>query len=166
MSVARIRRDDHAELVRTDQVGNHGIFVAGFHAFPIGEYPYLKKFDILLAALVVFAVVQPGAGAHHLDFAGGDRRNVPHAVFMFERPAQRDRNDLHLAVRMQVEPHSRSDRVVVQNPQRPEMDARGIVITRKTERMVGLQPSVIEITPRRSFVQQYIHNSEILIFDI
>jgi len=59
-------------------------------------------------------------------------------------------------VGVHAETRSRCDAVVIENPQRAEMDPLGIVIIRKTEGVCGLEPAVVEIAAGVCFVNDII----------
>jgi hypothetical protein len=104
-------------------------------------------------------VIDTRPGTHCLNFARTDHVRVPEAVFVLEPAAQRNRNDLHLTMRMHAETRPRNDRIVVEDPQRTEIEARRIVIVGETERMVGPEPAVVEIAARGGLVQKHVHET-------
>lgn len=71
---------------------------------------------------------------------------VPHAVAVAERTFERNRHDLHVIVGMRPESFARGDRIVVEHPQGAEMDSPGVVISGKTERMVGIEPTMVGVS--------------------
>ena len=103
-------------------------------------------------------MVDAGTGAHDLDLAFVQNRHVAHAVAVFEPAPERNADDLHVAVGVHAETRSRCDAVVIENPQRAEMDPLGIVIIRKTEGVCGLEPAVVEIAAGVCFVNDSFHN--------
>ena len=62
-------------------------------------------------------------------------------------------------MRMHAETRPRNNRIVVEDPQRTEIEARRIVIVGETERMVGPEPAVVEIAARGGLVQKHVHET-------
>ena len=103
--------------------------------------------------LVVFAVVDAGAGAHHLNISISDDGGIAHAVFMFEITLKRDADDLHIVMRMLAEAHTAFHRIVVQYAEDTKMHPFGVVVTREAEAMVALEPSVVGGAAGSSWVE-------------
>src|SRR5690606_20115717 len=119
--------------------------LSGFDVPFVRNDPYLQKFDLLIRILVVLAVRYSGSGAHHLDVAMPDHGRCTHAVFVLQIALKRDRDDLHIVVRMRTKAHSSCNAVVVQYPQCTEMHTFGIKIVRKAKCMFGVEPTVVRI---------------------
>ena len=64
--------------------------------------------------------------------------HVPHTVAMPHCAGQRYAHNLHIGMGMRVETLARCDHVVIQHPQLAKIHAQGIVVIRKTKRVVCL----------------------------
>lgn len=93
-------------------------------------------------ASIHFAVVDARACTHGLDVAYGDGTAVLLAVAMLQLAFQWNGDNLHILMRMGSEAFSRSYPVVVQNAQRAEIHAGGVVILVKTECMAAVEPVI------------------------
>src|SRR5262249_33552138 len=80
-------------------------------------------------------------GGHPLGVARADHRAVSEAVAMLERAGEDPGDDLHIAVRMRVEPAGRPDEIVVDHPQRPEAVPLRVVVLDERKGVVAIQPS-------------------------
>ena len=94
--------------------------------------------------MVVLGVGDAGAGAHDLHIAGLRAPFVAQLVDVRDRAAADVGDDLHVAVRVHVEPGLRLDDVVVPDDQRTDVAARRIVVFRKIEMKARIQPVVLK----------------------
>src|SRR4029078_4698702 len=86
------------------------------------------------------------AGAHMLDFPGPNDRTGSHAVLMGNRSFKNVGDDLHVAMRMCRKALSGSHAVFIDNAKMAEVDVLRVVVVRKGERVVRVQPSVVDVT--------------------
>ena len=113
----------------------------------IGYYPDLQELDLFIGMRILLTMKYACSGAHHLDIALFYHSNVAHAVLMTQIAFQRNRDDFHIVVRMLPKSHSAGNRVVIQYAQSSEMHPVRIIIMSKAECMVGIQPTVISMSP-------------------
>ena len=66
---------------------------------------------------------------------------------------------------MRPESFARGDRIVVEHPQGAEMDSPGVVISGKTERMVGIEPTMVGVSARLCAVNRLIHSNDFLLYN-
>src|SRR5665648_22218 len=92
-------------------------------------------------------MLNPCSCRHHLYFSRPDDRSGTHAVAVFQLPFQNNGDNFHVIVRMSTKTHSCLNSIVIEHSQRSKMHPVGIVITRKTEGMPGVEPSVIRMSP-------------------
>ena len=149
-------RHDRPQLIAHGG-GQRQLIVPGPVPAGIGQHPYLQELHRLGVAGVEFAVRDSRTGRHHLYPARPQFLHIPHTVTVSQRPGKRNRNDLHIGVRVGSEPLAGCHGIVVQHPKRPEMDPLRIVIVRKTERMIGIEPTVVGMAARRRTVQYFVH---------
>jgi hypothetical protein len=88
-------------------------------------------------------VRDPGPGAHVLDVAAGQGVLVAHAVGVRQLPVDHVGDDLHVAVRMGVEPGAGLDQVVVEHPHDAEVDVVGVVVAGEGEVEAAAQPAQV-----------------------
>lgn len=131
----------------------------------IGQHPYLQEFHGLRVAGVHLAVRNARPGRHDLNLPRTQLLHVPHAVAVAERTFERNRHDLHVIVGMRPESFARGDRIVVEHPQGAEMDSPGVVISGKTERMVGIEPTMVGVSARLCAVNRLIHSNDFLLYN-
>src|SRR2546423_712939 len=86
-----------------------------------------------------------GAGAHLLPLARAEDRAVAHAVAVLRRAGQHVGQDFHVGVAVQAEAPARPDAVLVDDPQGPETLVRRVVIIGEGKRVVGVEPTVVEM---------------------
>src|SRR5262245_20414437 len=96
------------------------------------------------ARWVELAVSHSSAGAHALDLAGQDDRARSHAVFVLEGALKNVRDDLHVAMGMRSESLRWSDAVFIDDSQGAKPHVLWVVIPIEGERVIGIQPPVIE----------------------
>src|SRR6185295_11685798 len=101
---------------------------------------------------IFFTVGETPTGAHDLDFSGSDDAMSPGIVTMFQRTFEGNGNNLHVVMWMLAETHASFYVVVIQYAEHSKMYPVGIVITRETEGMIGIEPTVIGVTPGIGFV--------------
>lgn len=63
-----------------------------------------------------------------------------------ERTFERNRHDLHVIVGMRPESFARGDVSSLSTRRGAEMDSPGVVISGKTERMVGIEPTMVGVS--------------------
>ena len=103
-------------------------------------------------------MVDARACTHGLDVAYGDGTAVLLAVAMLQPAFQGNGDNLHVLMRMGSEAFSRSYPVVVQNAQRAEIHAAGVVILVKTECMAAVEPVIRRASTAFGFVCYFFHN--------
>ena len=121
--------------------------VAGLDAVRVGHHPHLHEVHgvgVAVAreapAVVLLRVQDAGAGAHPLRQPRVDHARVARGVLVHQRPAQHPGDDLHVAVRVGVEPGAGRDDVVVVHQQQPVVGVRGVVVAAERERVVRVEP--------------------------
>ena len=78
-------------------------------------------------------------------------------VAMLQRTFEWYGNNLHVIMRMLAEAHPSIQTIIIQNPQKPEVQAIGIVISGKAERMPGVKPAVVGMASCVSFMKFGFH---------
>ena len=116
---------------------------AGRHAAAVRHDPDLEQPGRHLLQ-VVFGVHDAGAGVHHLHVARLGAALVAEVVAMGDRALADIGDDLHVAVRMRVEPGAGRHLVVVPYPQPAEAHARLVVVIAETEMVMRVEPLVAE----------------------
>lgn len=94
-----------------------------------------------------FGMDDPGAGTHVLRIAGPDDAMIAVQIRMPKLAFEDDSDDLHVAMRMQIESFAGSNHVVVHNAQRAEAHAKRVVVVAKAVQMFGVQPADICVAP-------------------
>ena len=94
---------------------------------------YLQKFKLLFGTVIEFTVENTCTGTHHLDITRGNGFTVLYTVAMTQIAIQRYGYHFHILMRMCVKAFARSNRIIVQHTQHPEMYPFGIVIICKTK---------------------------------
>ena len=140
-----VRRHHTLEVVSLGGQVHADLVVGGGEVAFAWEDPNLQEANVRARAVVLLAVHDPGAGAHDLDVALLDHRFVPHAVLVFEVSGQRDADDFHVVVGVRPKSGPARHGVVIQDTQRSEVHAFGMVPTRKTEAVVGVEPAVVGV---------------------
>src|SRR5262245_61305218 len=103
---------------------------------------------------VEFAVPHPSAGGHVLQLAGPQDGAVAHAISVFQRSLENIGNDLHVAVAMHPKALAWLHAIVVDHSEGAEAHECGVVIVAKGERVVGIEPTVIQVTSLSSLAYQ------------
>ena len=85
----------------------------------------------------------PGAGAHHLHITGFGTAMVTQVVLVGDGPLAYIGDDFHVAVRVGRKARVRRDFIIVPDPQRPPVHARGVIVFGKGKMMAGIQPTVM-----------------------
>src|SRR5690606_13973468 len=113
--IIRIWRKNLLKRIYFRIFANSDLVVTRFNIHFIGNDPNLKKFHKFILVQVVLTVLDSGTGAHYLNLAFTDNGSGSHGVFMFQISFQWNRNNLHNAVRVRTEAHSRGYLVIIQN---------------------------------------------------
>src|SRR5215469_11166939 len=90
---------------------------------------------------IELAVQNTGTGAHALYVARPDHRAVAETVLVLERSVENIGDDFHVIVGVAREPAARNEAILVDDPQAPEAQMRGVLITREREGVAAVQPS-------------------------
>ena len=88
-------------------------------------------------------LTKEGAGAHELHVTRADGGAVPHRIRVLQRPLEHVGEDLHVAVAVGAEPHAGRDTILVDDAQRAEAHAAGIVVVGEREAVKALEPAVV-----------------------
>ena len=92
------------------------------------------------------------ARAHNLHITLPDHLHVAHVVLVLQVAGSRKRDDLHVVMRVSAKAHSARDRIIIQNSQSTEMNSLRVIITRKTERVITIQPTMVSMSSCVCFV--------------
>jgi hypothetical protein len=76
-----------------------------------------------------------------------DHAAIAHRVLVFQRAAEHDGDDFHVAMRVHVEATARRHHVVVDDAQAAEAHVIRVVVIRKGKREPGVQPAVVGLAP-------------------
>lgn len=152
-AVPAVMRDHADEFAGLKLLREGFLFVTGRQGFFLGQNPDLQEMDRLGFRVVELAVLDAGAGGHALDFAGFHDRAVAHAVAMFERARQDDRDDFHVAMRVHAETAAARDDVVIDDAKGAEAHVFGVVIIREGKGEMAVEPAVIGVAAVLGFAQ-------------
>ena len=89
----------------------------------------------------------PAPRAHALGQAGVDQPAVALGVLVLELAVEHPRHDLHVAMRVGVEPGAAGDPVVVQDEELTVVGVVGRVVTAEAERVLRVEPSGSSVEP-------------------
>ena len=120
------------------------LFVAGRQAQGFGADPDLQQVHFGIRGRIELAVGHTGPGAHALQVIGANDRTVAHGVAMLQLTGENVGENFHVAVAVLAEALARGDAVVVDDAQRAVFDPLRILVIGERERVVGLQPAVVE----------------------
>jgi hypothetical protein len=107
--------------------------------------PDLQEVHGLGLRVIELAVLDAAAGAHALHVAGADDGTRARGILVRERAVEHVADDLHVAMAVRGEAGARDDAVLVDDPQRPELDVAGVEIVGEGERMKGAEPAVVGV---------------------
>src|SRR3954470_15010840 len=143
----------HAGGDRHEAAGEQGVvdlelLVAGDDAALVGHGPHLDevhRIAVLVAALqppgvVLLAVLDPGAGAHPLGQTRIDDAVVARGVLVHQGALHHPGDDLHVPVRVGLEPEARCHDVVVVDQQQPVVLVVVVVVVAEREGVLAVQP--------------------------
>ena len=122
-------------------------------ALPVVLDPDLEDPGLLVLE-VVLGMDDAGAGGHHLHVAGGGAPAVAAVVHVGDGAGAHIGDDLHVAVRMRVEPGAGADGIVVPDPERPESHAPRVVVGAEAEMVLGIEPVILE--PAQTLERAYL----------
>src|SRR3954469_6498211 len=150
----------HAGGDRDQPAGEQGVvdlelLVAGGDAAPVGDDPHLDEVHrvaVGVAALqapgvVLLAVLDPGAGAHPLGQARVDDAVVARGVLVHQGALHHPGDDLHVPVRVGLEPEARRHDVVVVHQQQPVVLVVVVVVVTEREGVLAVQPADLGAEP-------------------
>src|SRR3954469_177103 len=150
----------HAGGDRHEAAGEQGVvdlelLVAGGDPALVGQDPHLDEVHrvaVGVAALqppgvVLLAVLDPGAGAHPLSQAGVDDAVVARGVLVHQGALHHPGDDLHVAVRVGLEPEARRHDVVVVDQQQPVVLVVVVVVVAEREGVLAVQPPDLGAEP-------------------
>ncbi len=123
------------------------LLVARLEPEPIRLDPDLEEVHGLGARRVELAVAHAAAGAHPLHVAGADGRAVADRILVRQLAREHVGDDLHVAVAVRAEAGAGLHPILVDHPQRPELDVFGIEVVGERKGVVGLEPAVIGVAP-------------------
>lgn len=145
--IIRIWRQDLKKSILFIFLPDGNLVVAGCNVAFVREHPYLKEFDRFVGVLVVFAVLDAGTSAHHLDISFSDDGTISHAVVVLQVALQWDADDFHIIMRVGTEAHTPADGVIIQDAEGTEMHPLWVVVACEAERVVTFKPTVICLSP-------------------
>ena len=111
-------------------------------AFFLRLDPYLEQPGFLIAE-IVFAVLDSGTCAHHLDIAGQGMAFIANRIAMGDRALPDIGDNLHVRVRMGWKTALGGDFIVVPDAQGSPAHPGRIVITAEGEMVAGVEPAMI-----------------------
>src|SRR3546814_7661956 len=95
----------------------------------------------IVPRMIVFAVRDPGSGAHPLHLAGANDGTVAQIVPVGERALQYVGDDLHVPMPVLVEAGAGQDAVLVDDAKRPETRMVGVAIAPEDRKSTRLNSS-------------------------
>src|SRR5262249_22296323 len=101
--------------------------------------------DDLVLRRIRFAVADAGSGRHALELPRPDDRAIAQAVLMGERSLKDVGQNLHIGMSLSRESLAGRDAVLVDHAKTAKPHELRVVIVGKGKRVVGLQPSVVEV---------------------
>jgi len=120
--------------------------------------PYLQEFYRLYRAGIHFTVENTRSGTHRLNLSDSDDTAVFLAVTMLQMSFQWNGDNLHIFMRMGLEPFSGGDFVVIQYAEGTEVDTVRIEVFVETEGMVTIQPVILGMSSCICFMYYFLHN--------
>src|ERR1041384_7840013 len=121
------------------------LLITGRQAVRVRQDPDLKQVHTLFVGRVLFAVSHTRPGGHSLHVSGTNNRTVAHAVFMSECAFEDVGNDLHVAMTMHRKTAPRRNKILIDHAQAAKAHVPRIVILIKGERVIRIQPPMIEM---------------------
>ena len=106
-AVRAVGTDNGQEVVAFGACVKGLLVVAGLQVPGVREHPDLQQAHRLGGVGVFLRVQNTCSSGHDLDFTVANHRRIPHAVLMFQIPFKRNGDDLHVVVRMGIEPGTR-----------------------------------------------------------
>src|SRR5260370_36200865 len=116
------------------------LLIARFEAGRVRYDPDLQKMHRLGLRVIIFAVQDPGAGAHPLDLARSDHRAGAETVLMLECTLEHIGDDLHVAMSMPGEARARRHSILVDHPHGAKPHIGRIAIIAEREAVLAVQP--------------------------
>ena len=135
-----------AQLAALVVVGKVLLLVAGVDAAHVGQDPDLQEVRGGVGRVIELAVTHAGASTHALHVAGADDAVGADAVLVRQRAVEHVADDLHVAVAVRAEAGAGRDAVFVDDAQVAPAHPGRVVVARKREGMVALEPAVVGIT--------------------
>ena len=125
------------------------LFVPGIDAGLVGNHPHLDEVHgrlvsiphAVLPRVVLLRMQDAGAGTHALGESGIQDATVADGVLMDQRSVEHPGDDLHVAVRVRVEPGAGGHLVVVVDQQNPVVGVGRVPVIAEREGMTGVQPA-------------------------
>src|SRR4051794_21514945 len=96
--------------------------------------------------VIELTMLHAPARGHMLHIAGPHHRAVAETILMLQRSRQDVGDDFHVPVRMLAEAVAAVHPVVVDHPETPESHVLGIIIIRKRERVISVEPAMVGVT--------------------
>ena len=127
--------------------GKGFLLIAGRNPVLVGKNPYLQEMRGLALRVVELAVGHTGARTHALHLTRSNGDHVAHAVLVDQGTGQHIADDLHVAVAVPGKACPRGNAVLVDDTQVAKPHVTGIVVTRKREAVVRLEPAMVGIAP-------------------
>jgi hypothetical protein len=113
--------------------------------------PDLQQMNRLIFRGVELAVRDAAARTDALDVARAHDGGVAHRIAMLQRALDDVGDDFHVAMRVHAKALAGSNEVLVDDAQRLEMRVARIMIIRKAEGVIGIQPTVIGVAAFTGF---------------
>lgn len=120
--------------------------------------PYLQELYRLYRAGIHFAMGNTHSGTHRLSFSDSDDTAVFFAVTMLQMPLQWSGDNLHIFIRVGLEPFSRSDFIAIQYAEDIGVGAVRIEVSVETEGMVAIQPVIPGVSSCIYFMYYFLYN--------
>src|SRR5215470_1493334 len=102
--------------------------------------------NLFVRRRIEFTVSDASSGSHSLHITGPDHRSIAHAVFVFQCTLENISNDLHIAVTMLGKPSTGCDKVFIDHAETTKAHVAWIVILIEGEGVIGIQPTMVEVT--------------------
>ena len=125
------------------------LLVAGLDPRLVRDDPHLYEVHGLLVTgpavdapgVVLLGVADPGPGAHALGQPGVDHAVVADGVLVHERSVEHPGDDLHVAVRVGLEPGAGRDHVVVADEQQAMVGVGRVPVAAEREGVLRVEPA-------------------------
>jgi hypothetical protein len=119
--------------------------------------PDLQQMHFRAGGAVEFAVLDAGAGAHHLHIAASQHPPRAQAILVRQFARNDVGEDLHVAMAMPAETGAGLDDIVVDDPQAAETHVARVVVIREGKAVMRVQPAMVRMAALGRRAQDGVH---------